>query len=263
MKRALLLSVLSMGLLSSCSTAFKAGQTPDDVYYSPGADRAMAKEEVSREDEQQYKEYISSMDDRYLRMKVANRYRWSSIDNFDYWYDSRYDFSTYNPYNSYGYYNGLSPYNSWNPGWGLSLGGYGYRNYYPGYGWSHPLYTVVHYGTPSYGGGGYTSGSNISAYKNRSYDNTNYGIKDAKSGAVVPSNSNSSFGSLMKKVFSAATPTESAQSYDRAVRTYTPPANNNTPATTAPATSSSAGGSSAGYGSTGSSTSSGRGGRGN
>jgi hypothetical protein len=252
MKHALLLSALSIVLLSSCATAFKAGQTPDDVYYSPGIDRPAAEEKVNRDEEAQYQQYITYLDDRYLRMKVANRYRWGAIDNFDYWYDSRYDFNTYSSYN---YYSSINPY-AWNSGWSL---GYGHRGYYTGYnnwGWNSPYYTLVHYSTPSFGS---TSGSNISAYRNKSYNNSNYGYRDAKTGAFVPSGSNSSFSSLLKKVFTPGSNTENTSSYDRPARTYTP----STTTPSAPATtSSSAGGSSGGYGSTGSSSSSGRSGRG-
>jgi hypothetical protein len=266
MKRILLLSAISMGLLSSCSTAFKAGQTPDDVYFSPGRGviASEREERVQKQEEAQYQEYISSLDDRYLRMKVANRNRWSSIDNFDYWYDSRYDFNSY----TYNAYNGYTGYRNWNPNWSWNLG-YSSRSYYPGYGygagWSSPIYTVISYTNPKYGVGGSTSGSNISAYRNKTYNNNNYGYKDAKTGAFVPSSNNSSFGNLLKRVFSS----ETSQSYDRPSRTF----DNNTSRTTTtptqttptppPATSSNAGGSSGGYSSTGSSSSTGRGGRGN
>ncbi len=253
MKHALLLSVLSIGLLSSCSTAFKAGQTPDDVYYSPGREIAAAKEEETQQKENgQYQEYISSLDDRYLRMKIANRNRWGALDNFDYWYDSRYDFSTYN------YYNGLNPYSSWNPGWSLSIG---YGRYCPGgssWGWHSPIYTIVGYTIPSYGSGGSTSGSNITAYRNKNYNNANNYIYDLKSGRSASGNSNSSFGSLIKKVFSGS---DNTTSYDRPARTFN--SNTSTPNTNStPATSSSAGGTSGGFKSTGSSTSTGRGGKG-
>jgi hypothetical protein len=245
MKHALLLSVLGIGLLSSCSTAFKAGQTPDDVYYSPGRSIASAKEEENLQKENgQYQEYISSLDDRYLRMKIANRSRWSTIDNFDYWYDSRYDFSTYN------YYNGLNPYSAWNPGWSLSIG-YG-RYCYGGsaWGWYSPIYTVVGYTIPHYYyGGGSTSGSNISAFRNKVYNNNNSSYN-----TYNPKSSGSSFGSLVRKVFTGS---ESNGSYDRPARTFAPSSNSSTPAT-----SSSAGGSSGGFHSTGSSASTGRGGRG-
>ncbi|MES2328972.1 MAG: hypothetical protein V4539_05170 [Bacteroidota bacterium] len=260
MRHVLLLSALGIGLLSSCSTAFKSGQTPDDVYFSPGKEMVSSEKEerVQKQEEEQYQEYISSLDDRYLRMKVANRYRWSAIDNFDYWYDSRYDFNTYNyGFNNYGY-------NTWNPNWCLNLG-YGYRRYYPGngFGWNSPIYTVVSYTNPKYGASGSTSGSNISAYRNKTYNNNNYGYKDPKTGAFVPGAGNSSFGNLLKRVFSGSETTQ--QSYDRPARTYTQPSNTNstTTPTPPPTTSSNAGGSSGGYTSTGTSTSTGRGGRGN
>ncbi|MBK8951779.1 MAG: hypothetical protein IPM85_05095 [Chitinophagaceae bacterium] len=35
MKPQLLLLALTVAALSSCTTAYKTGQTPDDVYYSP------------------------------------------------------------------------------------------------------------------------------------------------------------------------------------------------------------------------------------
>ncbi len=262
MKQVLLLSVLAVTLLSGCSTAFKNGQTPDDVYYSPG--RELGDEVLIQKDQQRQKEayqaYISSMDDRYLRMKVANRYRWGGIDNFDYWYDSRYDFGSYN----YQYYNSLNPYAYWSPGFGLGMG---YGNYYPGrygWGWSSPVYTVVHYyslAPRNPGPGGYTFGSNITAYQNKTYDNSNYGYKDSKTGAFVPSGSNSNFGSLLKRVFSGSSEGSSNYSYDRPARTFSNTPSNN-PTYTPPATSSSAGGNSGGFKSTGSSTSTGRGGRG-
>ncbi len=255
MKRILLLSAFSIVLLSSCTTAFKSGQTPDDVYYSPARGISPKEDQVRKEEDAQYQDYVSSLDDRYLRMKVANRSRWSSLDNFDYWYDSRYDFNAYSPYSSYNYYNCLNPYTSWNPYWSVGIGYGRYRG-----GWNNPITTVLVYANPHYGGGGSTSGSNITAYRNKTYNNTNYGYKDPKTGNFVPSSSNSSFGNLLKKVFSTGS-SETSQSYDRPVRTYTP--SNNTPQSTpAPATSSSAGGSSGGYGSTGSSSSTGRGGRG-
>jgi hypothetical protein len=264
MKQALLFSLLGIGLLTSCSTAFKAGQTPDDVYYSPGrAVTNLREERAQQQQEEEYQDYVSSLDDRYLRMKVANHARWSTIDNFDYWYDSRYDFGIYDRYNSYSFYN---PYAYWNPGWSFRLGyGLGYGSpYYPGgigWGWSSPIYTVVHYTNPYYGKGGSTSISNITAFKNRNYNNNNYGYKDPKTGLFVPGNSNSSFGSLLKRVFTSSNNNSNSanNSFDRPVRTFSQPNNNSS---TQPATSSSAGGNSGGYKSTGSSTSTGRGGRG-
>lgn len=260
MKRILLLSVLSIGLLSGCSTAFKAGQTPDDVYYSPareGSAKETAKEEEkNRNQQEQYKDYVSSQDDRYLRMKVANRSRWSSLDNFDYWNDSRYDFCNCN---CYGGYNNYDTYNVWNPNWNLQVG-YGRRPYFGNYGWNSPIYTLIQYNNPTYGGS--TSGSNISAYKNRNYNNSNYGYKDPKTGGfVISGNNNNSFGNLLKRVFTGSSDNSSSSSYDRPQRTFNNSNSNSTPSNP-PATSSSAGGNSGGFNSTGTSTSTGRGGKG-
>ncbi len=107
MKKTILLLAVFAAILTSCSTSYKTGQTPDDVYYSPS--RPQQEDEYvqsEKKDEQQYKndEYY---DDRYLRMKVRNRSRWSDLDNW-YYYDK---YST-----SYNYYYGSyhNPYNSWN-----------------------------------------------------------------------------------------------------------------------------------------------------
>ena len=98
------LPFLSLALVfASCSTAYKSGQTPDDVYYSP----ARPQEEYVRTETRETPRYRYDeeyRDDRYLRMKIRNR-RWSGL------YD---DYYSYNPY-YYHYYNGSLYYNSpWN-----------------------------------------------------------------------------------------------------------------------------------------------------
>lgn len=111
MKSFLLLLSLSL-VFASCSTAYKSGQTPDDVYFSPERPRA----EYVRvdDDEDQYyrgqdnrsnNDYYNYEEERYLRMKVRNRQRWSYLDN---------DFYSYNPYlyRNYDYYYN-SPWNSY------------------------------------------------------------------------------------------------------------------------------------------------------
>lgn len=260
MKNLLLSSLIGTALFASCSTAYKAGQTPDDVYYSPAREGLTAKETYRQQQERaDYQEYVSSQDDRYLRMKVANRSRWSGIDDFSYWYDSRYDFTGYNNYSFYNpWYNNYSFYNPWYNNLYFGASYYG-RPYWGGgsfYGWNNPYYTLVNYGTPKFGGGGYTSGSNLSSYKNRNYNNSNYGYRD-KAGNFVPASSNSSFGNLLKRVFTTS-PNGTTNSYDRPARTF----DNNSRSSTPPATNSNAGGNSGGFKSTGSSSSTGRGGRG-
>ena len=112
MKKSLLSALIAVVVLSSCSTAYKTGSTPDDVYYSPGSSIKVAGTD------DRYDDYTANGDDNYLRLKVQNRYQWDAIDDYSYWNDSRYDFGyscfpsrqvMLNPYNpasawSFGYY---------------------------------------------------------------------------------------------------------------------------------------------------------------
>ncbi|HRD57421.1 MAG TPA: hypothetical protein PK504_05200 [Ferruginibacter sp.] len=98
--------------LTSCSTAYKSGQTPDDVYFSPAR--------VVEENEDRAKEEDRiDPEEREIRMATRDR-RW----RYQYWdYDYNYN-CNYHPY-SYGYNHGYyyNPY---------------YYPYpvYPGYGWT-------------------------------------------------------------------------------------------------------------------------------
>jgi hypothetical protein len=90
----ILLFAISAAAISSCSTAYKNTQTPDDVYYSP----TRVVEENSKQ--QQVKEEPKKLDleEREIRMSAYDR-RWRDFDDD---YDYRYD-----PYKygySYGYY---------------------------------------------------------------------------------------------------------------------------------------------------------------
>jgi hypothetical protein len=90
-----LLLILSISILASCSTAYKSGQTPDDLYYSK------SKVIVEKESENRYErreDYTS--EDRQIRMAINDR-RWRNLD-YDYDYDCRYSPYAYG-YN-YGYY---------------------------------------------------------------------------------------------------------------------------------------------------------------
>ena len=72
MKTSILLLALIVVALSSCTTAYKTGQTPDDVYYSP----VRPQDEyvrMEREDDRSYRYEEDFYEDRYLRMKVRNR----------------------------------------------------------------------------------------------------------------------------------------------------------------------------------------------
>ena len=108
--KSFLLSVTVVLLMASCTTAYKSGQTPDDVYYSP----TRPQEEyvrVEKEEDRRYRgeDYYSYEDDRYLLYKVRNRNRWSYLDDY---YRDPYAFRNrsyfyYDPYywNSRAYWN--------------------------------------------------------------------------------------------------------------------------------------------------------------
>lgn len=172
-------------VLTSCSSLYKATSTPDDVYYSPSPAVKVNGQTADRNDGNdigydRYDNYQTRNDDNYLRMKVRNNTLWSGIDDYSYWQDSRYDFgfscsasrfalmsSFYNPY-SYGIYGG------YNALYGFTGGlGYGFYGYGGGGFWGSPYQTVVLYKNPkSYFGN--TSKSNLTAYRNIQYNNSNY-----------------------------------------------------------------------------------------
>ncbi|MDB5232353.1 MAG: vitellogenin precursor [Chitinophagaceae bacterium] len=246
--------ILSVAILSSCSSVYKSSQTPDDVYYSPA--KAINAREDNSNSTKNYEEATAyNSDDRYLRMKVRDR-RWSSIDDFDYWNDSRSSRNYYNylyvdafslKYRLYGDY-----------GWAY------YGNHNPFY----PVYYPVPYkfsnGTPS--SPAPTSKSTILAYKNGNYNNSN-NSNSYRPSTNTKTSINNNFGSMLKRVFTATSSNGSNNSWDRPVRTFdnsssstktnSTPTNSNTTSNT----SSNAGGNSGGYNSTGSSSSSGRAGK--
>lgn len=92
-----LLIALSVIAFSSCSTAYKTGQTPDDVYYSPARE---INNDNRRDREDQVRNNTSS--DYEITMGIRDR-RWRDFrDDYSYNY-SPYNFVTCNTYN-YGYY---------------------------------------------------------------------------------------------------------------------------------------------------------------
>ena len=103
-------ATLSIILFTSCTTSYKTGQTPDDVYYSP----ARPADEYVRTEKKDERKYRNNDDqyyeDQYLRMKVRNRYRWSEIDD-PYYYSSR---SNYSYYNCFCFGNPWTPTSYWN-----------------------------------------------------------------------------------------------------------------------------------------------------
>jgi len=212
MKNITLLGLLAAISLWSCTTAYKT-TTPDDVYYSPSRT-------IKDKTQDRYDEYAGNSEDNYLRMKVRNRYQWDGIDDYAYWNDARYDFG-YSCMPSRSVL--LNPYNPYL--------GIGFSMYYsPWYNWYSPYTTVVYYKNPKvyYGN---TSKTNLTAYRNGLYNNTN--------------NPRPTFGNLLKQAFSNTNNNYNNYNNNSSTRTFN--SNNSF------SPSSSAGGHSGGFNSSGSS----------
>ncbi len=209
-------------VFSSCASAYRTGQTPDDVYYSPSSEVVVKRTYESDERRaKRYEEYLDRQDDNYVRMKVRNRNRWSSIDDYGYWNDSRYNYHCHC---------------TCAPSYGFNYNSYGNTWY-----WNNPFYPVIFYKNPQI----YTaqpSKSAVTAFQNPHFNNNN-GYYNPKLGSVNGySNSNTnSNGSIIRRVF---TPSSSGTSTTNPSRTF----EGRTP-------SSSAGGRSGGFNSSGSSSS--------
>jgi hypothetical protein len=244
MKNNFLITCCSFLLLASCSTIYQTGQTPDDVYYSPST--GFNKQSFTNSSEPS--EYYNP-DDNYLRMAVRNRQRWSRIDDFSYWYDTRYTYTNcYNSKINYGWNSYYSNFNNCNCNnnfyWGNNYNywGNGWQN------WNNGFY-VINYKNPVIYKGTLST-SNITAYRNKNFSNNNNTYYNPKTNnSSTTTNNNSS--NLSRKVNSSNNNGNSGSTWERPVRTNTSP--------TPP--SSTSGGNSGGFKSTGTSTSTGRGGR--
>jgi len=99
----ILLLAISAAAFSSCSTAYKTGQTPDDVYYSPA--RVVEVKEKRKYDDQDNRNQVSyrrGVVDYEITMGIRDR-RWRDFrDDYEY-SNSPYHYVTCNSYN-YGYY---------------------------------------------------------------------------------------------------------------------------------------------------------------
>jgi hypothetical protein len=198
MKSKSTLSLISLAVfVTSCTTAYKSGQTPDDVYYSP----ARPQEEYVRHEKKETKENKmyryddeAYRDDRYLRMKIQDR-RYTSL------YD---DYYSYNPY-YYHYYNGRLLYNSpWSS--------YNYWNcYYNPYN-SHVITGVVVAGVPNSPVYNKPRAFDLSVYNPEPVNTTNNPKSGSRNSHSVPNynsgnnnnynNSGRDAGSFLREVFS-------------------------------------------------------------
>ena len=91
--------ILSFGLLAfsllqtSCTSLQQttASIAKDDLYDTPTREVSNEVEvNTNTAQEENYQEYQNYQDDRFLRLKVANRNRWNTIDDFGYWNNPSY-----------------------------------------------------------------------------------------------------------------------------------------------------------------------------
>src|SRR5687768_8188879 len=142
MNTKILLPALGVVLLASCTTAYKSGQTPDDVYFSPAKEQAAYVNVEERQERSEYRrsggnqnysngnnsDYYNYRDDRFLRLSIANRYRWNYYNDY-FMFDNvfnRYDYNLFNPWNTFSpwnnyyywnnFYNPYTRYSLFNPG---------------------------------------------------------------------------------------------------------------------------------------------------
>jgi uncharacterized membrane protein YgcG len=207
MKSKSTLSIVSLAVLFvSCTTAYKSGQTPDDVYYSPARPQAEYVTQEKREDKMYRYDEGSYRDDRYLRMKIND-------PRYDLLYD---DYYSYNPY-YYHYYNGNLLFNS--PWSTCSYWNYYYNPYY-----SHVISvvprTAVYALTPVYNK---PRTFDLSVYNPQSNNNT-YSSKSVNHGYspnyYTPNtnnyrNSGRDAGGFLRDVFSGSSNNNSSNSGSR------------------------------------------------
>jgi hypothetical protein len=241
MKLYIPLLALTALAFSSCVSAYKTGQTPDDVYFSPGKEEK-AQEYVQLEQrDDRYYQGSDYYEDRFLRMRMLNRNRWSALDDY-------YFYNTY-AYNPYGFYNHnwYSPWNSY----------YAWNNFY------NPYYG----GIPYYPGsiiiknpGRYTAPSRAVAFNPGSYrpNNANrpIGGRSVNNSYTSPNNTRynntnsnrSTLGQSVRRVFSNSNSGSEYSSPGRnsnnstPTRTYTPSSSSSSRSSSTPSSSGSSGG---------------------
>lgn len=294
-KRILLLAAVAVGL-SSCSTMYRSGQTPDDVYYSPAPQQRVA---YSDNDDEYYDnnggqdEYVNvqteqdrsaySSEDNYLRMKVRNRSLWSSLDDYSYYG------GMYSPF-SYGYGMGMgmgyySPYSFYSPysRYGIGMGlGYGWGGLYSGFYNPYSLYNPYSFYNPyySYGYGHYYPGlisvkpgnvrpsatyrprtSNLRSYGNRSRSNAELNSSRNAPVRVFRNNDNNYINPRRSSSSGNTSPRRSIDRSSNSRPTRTFERSNSAPSAPRVAPSSNSGSRSSGGGGSAPSRSPGRGGR--
>ena len=198
MNTKLLLIAVAVVSLSSCSSVYKSGQTPDDVYYSPVRmyDEADVKKETRREEPRNYYSYSEQSQ---IRLGINNP-RWRYLDDY-----------SYTPY----------------------LYGYNYGYYYNPYYCPIPVYN---YGSVVIANPKNTTPrmTNLAAY-NTVYNNTNFNVSSKYLNPVnMPVrtyNNSSRLSNTLNKIFNNGSSNynnsnnNSQNSSNQSSRSYTPSSN--------------------------------------
>jgi len=233
MKIKYIILLAGVAAFSSCSTAYRSGQTPDDVYYSPAPQENSYVSQPSDGGQDFYyyrnneeNDIRSGINDPVYRspLTLSMGFGYNPYSTYPYNYgflNPYYGGNSYYGYSPYGYmYSPYSPY-SLNIGYMPDVYGYGYG--YDGYGYGHG-YGYSPYSYPLF----YSSKSvntNIGArrYNLGAYDNNNgrststessIGEQPVRTATTQPTQ-RTGVGNVIRRVFSPA---------ER--NTYTPPNNN-------------------------------------
>jgi len=230
MKSTILLLAVFAAALSSCTTAYKTGQTPDDVYFSPARPQDEYVQVEKEDNTRRYRNDDEYYDDRYLRMKVHNRTRWNVLDDW-------YDYERYGVRGNYYYGTYNNPYNSWN----YYYNPYCYNNYSNSFIIVNPKY--ISKTTTSVKPRNFS----LNSYSNSNFSNTNINSRPTNRSVIsrpVYNNSNS-LSNTLKQIFSGSNNNSSNSSNNSSSRTYTP-TNNSSSSSSSGSSSSSSSGSSGG-----------------
>jgi len=211
-------------VFASCTTAYKSGQTPDDVYYSPARPQDEYVRTENRQNQNQYDEQYE--DDRYLRMKVHNRHTWSDLD---YYYNDpfAYNYNYLNRFNAYGSIYNNTPWNyysSWNYYYNPYSSYYNnYNNYNPYYNPYGSKVVIVNANPPVYNRPrtfnlnvySPSSGVNSNSYRNGSKRVYGGDSRDYNYNTNNSYNSRSNAGSSLRSFFGSSNNSSSNMSSSR------------------------------------------------
>ena len=220
MKKIYLIAAVAAFALGSCTSAYRTGQTPDDVYFSPSPQGAESYVSSDDDRDRRYRSYeYDAPYDRWLRMRVRNPYRWNAFDDYDLFIPNSWTSNWSSPY-SYNFNNYWNGYMFWN-------------NFY------NPYCTNVVVFNPKQNTSVYKNlrTFNLNSYTNNNYNNGNSNTLGAKSmfrssmnpqsnGGYNNTNSNT-LGNSLKKVFSGSSSAAGGNYYspssgERPTRFYSP-----------------------------------------